>query len=107
MTAIGTYNYTYGSGNQPNRQVQFFRPGAAKTIYAEVYVLNSRGEPGTQISRVNKIFVGESVPKSLQEHLKVQQDAIMQSLAGREIKATNDTGIGIGGNEVITQLDIC
>jgi hypothetical protein len=41
MAAIlGTYDYTYGAGNQPNRRIQFLRIGTrANTIRAEVFVL--------------------------------------------------------------------
>ena len=40
-TTIGTYNYTYGSSNQHNRQVQFSRTDPdPSTIQAGIFVLN-------------------------------------------------------------------
>ena len=52
VAPIGMYNYPYGGGNQLNRQIQFFRPGGANTIRAEVHVL-AGGVAGALISKVS------------------------------------------------------
>ena len=120
---IGTYNYTYGAGDQPNRQIQFSRTGpGAGTIQAQVFVLNSgvvgnntSTIPGGQISvemeststKTNALALGRSLnPSQLLSALTLgQQDGVIGALDTRRIEVTNNVG-GLGGLELVTSLNI-
>lgn len=117
---IGTYNYTYGAGDQPNRQIQFSRTGAgAGTIQAQVFVLNAgvvgnitSTVPGNQIdvemestsTKANALALGRALnPNQQLSNLTVlQQNALIGALGARRIEVSNE----LGGLELVESLTI-
>ena len=125
MAAIlGTYDYTYGAGNLPNRQIQFVRVGErADEIQAQVFVLNQDGSTGNRTSTVYgdnirvemestsskaaAYMVGRALqPNVLLSNLTIhQQNAMIDSFPDRQIEVSNSIGKA-GGFEVVTKLKI-
>lgn len=128
---IGTYNYTYGTGAQQNREIRFSRTGVlANTIRAEVYVFGQGPGvgaptcivPGNQISvemesttqKMHRMMQARAqnqayspLPNELFSNLSSnQQDGVMQSIASRHISVTNSNPVIPGGHEVVTSLVI-
>jgi hypothetical protein len=128
---IGTYNYTYGAGNEHNRQIQFSRVGpGANTIQAQVYVLN----PGNVVGALTSVVPGANIeiementaqkagrmmlaraqnlpfndlPNEVLSNLTIlPQDAIMYNLASRRISIANNHPLFAGANEVVASLTI-
>lgn len=126
---IGTHNYTYGAGNQPNRQIQFSRTGVEPaTIQAQVFVLaggligtQTSTVPGTQINvemegttqKMQRMMQARAqfqdfnpLPDQLLSNLTLaQQNGIMQSLANRSVEVANVPGVP-GGQETVSSLKI-
>lgn len=121
---LGTYEYTYGAGNLPNRQIQFVRTGErADTIQAQVFVLNQDGSTGKRTSTVygenirvemestsskaSAYMLGRALhPNDLLSNLTLdQQNAIIDSFPDRKIEVRNSNGIP-GGLEVVSKLTI-
>jgi hypothetical protein len=120
---IGTYNYTYGSDNQPNRGIRFSRIDTADTIHANVFVLNQDGTIGPRISivpgdkiivelecrsikllasRLNDPIAPDCALSSLNTSL---QDVIMRTFEFRKIEVNNSW---IHRDyEVVQSLKIC
>lgn len=123
-TILGTYDYIYGAGNLPNRQIQFVRTGGrADEIQAQVFVLNQNGSIGNRTSTIygenirvemesttskaSAYMIGRKLqPTALLSHLTIdQQDAIIDSFPHRQIEVRNNMGQA-GGFEVVTKLKI-
>ena len=126
---IGTYNYTYGDVDQPNRQIQFSRTDLeAGTIQAQVFVLNAgvvgnitSTVPGNQIDvemqstsqKANAMMLARQtntdfapIPDQKLSNLTVfQQNALIGSLGTRHISVSNAPGRP-GGLELVTSLTI-
>ena len=128
---IGTYNYTYGAGNQHNRQIQFSRVGpGANTIQAQVYVLT----PGNVVGALTSVVPGANIEIEMENTMEearrrmlahaqnlpfnpianrvlsnltiLEQDAIMHNLANRVIAGDNNHPLVPGGNEVVASMTI-
>lgn len=118
---IGTYDYTYGAGNELNRQIQFSRT-PRNEIQARVFVLNAgvvglniSTVPGDQItvemestsSKANALALGRAPnPDQVLSALTMpQQNQVIGALGNRRITVGNDVNKP-GNFESVTKLTI-
>ena len=80
VQSLARYNYTYGGGNEPNRQVQFSRTGIGpETIQARVVILAGNGA-GAQISIVPGNQIKVEMESTTQKAHKWAQSGKSESL---------------------------